>query len=319
MRVLVAGGTGFLGRRVVHRLVARGDEVTVLSRQPSARGGFTPEVKVALWDPTRADLGGDAPRLVDEQDAVVNLAGEGVADERWTAARKAVLRSSRIDTTAALARAVAARPAGPPVLITASAVGIYGTHADTSPEVARREGAEIAPGGGGNVGGDFLADLCVDWERAADPARERGGRVVHLRFGVVFGPEGGALAKMVPPFRLFVGGPLGGGRQIMSWVHQDDGAEAVLHALDESSMAGPCNVTSPNPATMDDVAAALGKVLHRPSAARVPAAALRLALGERADVVLGGQRAFPERLLATGFEFHFPELLGALQDLLAPA
>ncbi|HEX3343706.1 MAG TPA: TIGR01777 family oxidoreductase [Polyangiaceae bacterium] len=291
MRILLTGGTGFIGARVTAALEARGDVVVVVSRRPSSAG--------------RASVGWDAiAGEVERADAVVHLAGEPVADERWTPARLERIRSSRVDTTERIARAIVEAPPRPRVFVSASAVGFYGM---------RRDDAvcdEDTP-----PGDDVLARICVEWERAAEPARSAGARVVHPRIGVVLG-HGGALAKMSKAFRWFVGGPVGDGKQWVSWIHVDDAVRALLLLLDTASLAGPVNLVGPAPVTMNDLARALGKALGRPSALRVPAAALRLALGEGlAELLLTGKRVTPRRLEAAGFVFAFARLEEALAGL----
>jgi uncharacterized protein (TIGR01777 family) len=287
VRVVLTGGTGFIGRALAAALEARGDRVTIISR------GRAPG-----WDAVGAEVA--------QADAVVHLAGEPVADRRWTHEHLARVRASRVDTTDRLARAVAAADRKPRVLVSASAVGYYGMRLDD----ARLD--ETAP-----PGDDVLAELAVAWEAAADPARAAGVRVVHPRIGVVLGRDGGALAKMLPAFRWFVGGPIGSGAQWVSWVHMSDTVRALVFAIDDARLSGPVNVSAPEPATMGDLARGVGRAIGRPSAMRVPAAALRLALGEgRARLLLTGQRAVPRRLLEAGFAFEHPRLGEALRDLL---
>ncbi len=302
MRVVVTGGTGFVGASLSAALAARGDEVTVLTRgAPRALGE---RVTAALWTPTAP---GEWQRVVEEADAVVTLSGAGVMDERWTPSRMEELHTSRITPTRLVAEALArARGAGrAPVLVATSAVGIYGMREDDAPL------AESAP-----HGEDVLARLCEEWEAAAAPARDAGVRVAVARLGVVLGP-GGALARMVPPFRAFVGGPLGKGTQIVSWIHLADAVRALVFAIDTAGFAGPFNVTAPHAASMNELSAAIGAALGRPSRVRAPAFALRAALGARADVLLTGQRVIPSALHAAGFRFSFEHVGDALADILA--
>ena len=294
MRVLVTGGTGFIGSALVAALRRRGDEVTVVSRgAPGAAG----EAAVA-WD----DLGA----AVEQADAVIHLAGEPVADRRWTPERLERIRSSRVDLTDRLARAVAGAAHKPRVLVSASAVGIYGMLLD------ERVLDESSP-----AGDDVLARICVAWEAAADPARAAGVRVVHPRIGIVLGRGGGALAKMAAPYRYWVGGPVGSGKQWVSWIHLRDVVRALLFLVDRESLDGPVNVVGPDPTTMKDLGTAIGRALSRPSAVRVPAFALRALLGhELAQVLLTGQRSVPRKLLDAGFAFDFPRLDQALAEAL---
>jgi uncharacterized protein (TIGR01777 family) len=293
MRVTVTGGSGLIGRRLVALLRARGDEVTVLSR--SGTDG------APAWDP----LAGAAPAAALEgRDAVIHLAGEPIA-QRWTAAVREAIAASRRTGTANLVAGIEALGQRPGVLVSANAVGFYGDR-----------GAELlteasAPGTG------FLAEVCVDWERAALGARELGLRVCVLRTGVVLDRHGGALAKMLPPFRLGVGGPVAGGRQYVSWIAVDDLAALYAAALDDQRYEGAFNATAPAPVTNAELSRALGRALHRPAVAPVPAAALRLLYGAMAEIVTDSQNAIPERALALGHSFRHATLEGALAEALA--
>jgi uncharacterized protein (TIGR01777 family) len=290
MRIVVTGGTGLLGKPLVQRLRDRGDDVRVVSRRRAP--GFV------AWDAVEAEIG--------QADAVVHLAGEPIAAGRWTRERFERIRASRVDSTARIARALATAAGDRRrVLVNASAIGIYGMREDDETV------DEQAP-----PGADALGRLGAAWEEATSPARKTGTRVVCARMGVALGLEGGALASMVPAFRSFVGGPLGHGRQWVSWIHVVDAVRALAFALDTETLSGPFNVVAPEPVTMNDFAHALGKALGRPSAFRVPAVALRLALGEGlAGLLLTGQRAVPRKLQEAGFFFDHPALPGALSDL----
>ncbi len=303
-RVVVTGGTGFVGRALVERLVARGDDVIVLGRRaddPRASGG----ARSLVWTPGADGPWGD---VVDGAAAVVHLAGDPVMGGRWTAEKKRQIMSSRVDSTRALVSAMRRASAGPPVFVCASAVGYYGARAPD--DVVD----ETAP-----PGDDFLATVCRAWEDAAVEAEPLGVRVVRARLGIVLGRGGGPLAEMLPAFRRYVGGPLGSGEQVMPWVHLDDVVGLLLRALDDTSWSGPFNATSPNPSSMRDFAAALGHALRRPSLLRVPAFALKVALGEAAQVVLTGQRAVPRRALDAGYEFRFDGLEAALREAVGRA
>jgi uncharacterized protein (TIGR01777 family) len=288
MRVTVTGGSGLIGTRLAALLRARGDEVTVLSR-----GGAD---GAAGWDP----LAGPAPAAALEgRDAVIHLAGEPIA-QRWTPAAREAIAASRRTGTANLVAAIEALGQRPRVLVSANAVGYYGNR-----------GAELlteasAPGSG------YLAEVCVAWEQAAMSARELGLRVCVLRTGVVLDRHGGALAKMLPPFRLGVGGPVAGGRQYVSWIALDDLAALYVAALDDQRYVGAFNATAPAPVTNAELSRALGRVLHRPALAPVPAVALKLLYGEMAEIVTDSQNAIPERALALGHGFRHPTLEGAL-------
>ncbi len=290
MRTLVTGGTGFIGRALVAALRARGDEVVVISRR--GEGG------AVAWDCIAAPL--------ENADAVFHLAGEPVAAARWTPSRVASIRSSRLETTTTLACAIERSPRKPRVLVSGSAIGIYGMQGGNAPAMSED----------GPLGDDVLARITREWEAAAEPARAAGVRVVHPRTGVVLGRGGGALAKMATPFRLFAGGPIGTGDQWTSWIHLRDEVRALLFLADTEVLSGPVNLTAPEPVTMNVLAQALGHAMHRPALFRVPAVALRLALGEGlARVLLSGQRVLPRKLLAAGFKFDFPTIDDALDEL----
>lgn len=287
MRVVIAGASGFLGGHLRRALTGAGAEVTTLVR----RAPRSPSEQA--WNPATGVLPGAA---FDGADAVVNLCGAGVADRRWTASRKALLRSSRIGPTRLLAAACARH--GVPTLLSASAVGYYGDRGDDT--VAESDG----PGGG------FLAGLCAEWESAADAGT--GVRVVALRTGLVLGPDGGMLPKLRLLTRAMLGGRLGTGRQWWPWISVADHAAAVLFLL-RGDVSGPVNMTAPNPVTNAEFTATLGRVLHRPTPWVIPSFALRAVLGGFAGEVLGGQRALPEALLGAGYRFLHPDLATALR------
>jgi uncharacterized protein (TIGR01777 family) len=282
MRIVIAGGTGFLGEPLVQRLTARGDDVVVLSRNPAkVRSG-----RGVQWD---GKTQGAWTQEVANAEAVINLAGENVGDGRWTDERKKKLIASRLDATNAIVEALRHAPAKPRALINASAVGYYGVRGD-------EELDEKASRGDG-----FLAQLVETWEHAARLA-EPIARVALLRFGVVLAADGGALKKMLLPFKLGAGGPLGNGQQWMSWIDRDDAVRFVEWALDHDSARGVYNVTAPNPVRNRDFTRALGRAVNRPAFLPAPAFALRMAFGEMADeMLLGGQRVVPRRALQEGF------------------
>ena len=299
LRVAVTGSTGLIGSALVPFLTAGGHEVHRLVRP--GRGEHRPgdpASGVIPWEPERGLLDRAA---LDGFDAVIHLAGETVA-ERWTREHKRAIRESRVRGTGLIARTLADLPNPPRVLVAASAVGFYGDGGD------RVLDEESPPGS------DFLAGVAREWEAATASAADRGVRVVNTRFGVVLSPLGGALARLLPPFKLYGGGKLGSGRQWMSWIALDDVVGAIHHALFAGDLAGPVNVTAPNPVTNEQFGHTLGHVLGRPSAITVPAFAIRAMFGEMAEVMLlRGQRALPRKLLASGFTFRFPELEGALR------
>jgi len=295
-RVLIAGATGFIGGALAARIAREGIEVRRLTRRARAASDVS-------WDPERGTFDG---RALDGVDAVVNLAGEKI-DQRWNADRKRQIRESRIRATALLARAIAERSDRPRVFVSGSAVGIYGDRGD---ETLDERSA---------LGDDFLARVAQEWEDAARPAAVAGVRVVHPRTGIVLGAGGGALARMLTPFRLGAGGPLGGGRQWMSWIALTDMVEALLFALRSEALVGPANFTAPDPARSADFAATLGRVLHRPAVVPTPPFALKLLFGgEMVDAtLLASQRALPKALQDAGFEFRFPRLEEALRHELS--
>jgi uncharacterized protein (TIGR01777 family) len=287
MRVTVTGATGLIGTKVVAALRERGDDVTVLSRRPSDARRLL-GVDAVRWDPEAEQAPAGA---LDGRDGVVHLAGEPIA-QRWTRASRKRIRSSReLGTTNLVAGLEHADPR-PRVLVSASAVGYYGPRGDERLD-------EHAPAGEG-----FLAEVCDAWERAAGAAAALGLRVVRVRTGVLLDRADGALARMLPPFRLGVGGPVAGGDQYISWIAPDDLVRLYLAALDDASWSGPVNATAPEPVRNRDFARALGRVLHRPALLPVPAFALRALYGEMASVVTTGQRALPARALEHGFEFR---------------
>ncbi len=311
-RIVIAGGTGLLGRALSDQLAAGGHDVIVLTRQPSSVT-VDPEhaatthagVRLAHWTPDGAS--GSWAVFLDGATAVVNLAGESIGAGRWSEAQKSRLRNSRLDATQSLVAALAGCSAPPGVFLSGSAVGYYGLRAGESL-------AEDSP-----PGTDFLAQLCVDWEAAARRAAMYSPRVVLVRSGLVLDREGGALPRMIAPFRLFAGGPLGSGAQYLSWIHIDDWVALVTWAIADAPVNGPLNATSPNPVTNREFAQTVGKVLGRPAWLPAPAFALRALLGEMADVLLvGGQRVMPARALELGFRFRFPEIRAALESVLRP-
>jgi len=300
MKIVVTGGTGFIGRGLCETLAARGNSLVALLRQPGSAGTLPPGTERVEW---RSGAGPPPPQVFAGVDAIVHLAGEGVA-RRWTPERKRRIRQSRVTGTRHLVEALAAIEERPRVLVSASAIGIYG---DCGDETLTEE----SPPGGG-----FLAEVCVEWEAAAERAAALGVRVVRLRIGVVLDDGGGALAQLLTPFKLGLGGPINGGRQWISWVHRADVVGLILHALDQSAVAGTLNATAPGPVRNRDFARTLATVLRRPAFVPLPAFMLRLVLGEMASVLLGSQRVLPVRTEASGYRFRFPALESALRHII---
>ena len=301
MRVTVTGATGLIGRRLVAELRSRGDEVTVLSRSPErAREAFGGDVEAHAWDP----VAGPAPTAALEgRDAVVHLAGENVA-QRWSDAAKRRIHESREQGTRNLVAGIAASERRPGVLASSSAVGYYGPHgAEPLPE-------DTPPGD------DFLARVCVAWEREAQHAAGHGVRVVRVRTGVVLDKDGGALGKMLPFFKAGIGGPVAGGAQLMPWVHADDVVGVFLRAIDDPSWTGAVNATAPGPVTNKAFSKALGRALGRPAVAPVPALAIRTLYGEMAEIVTKGQNAVPRRTTELGYRHRHDDLDAALRSAL---
>ena len=295
MRITITGATGTIGAGLVAELTDRGDEVTVLSRQPE-RAGAALGVEAARWDP----LTEAAPAAaLSGRDAVVHLAGESVA-QRWTDARKRAIRDSRVLGTRHLLEGLRTAEPRPSVLVSGSAVGYYGARGDEPID-------EEAP-----PGHDFLAQVCVEWEREAQAATELGMRVTQMRTGVVLDAHGGALARMLPPFRFGLGGPVAGGRQYMAWIHRDDLVGLAITALSDERWSGPFNATAPEPVTNAEFSRALGHALHRPAFAPVPGFAIKLLYGEMSEIVTTGARAVPAKPLVLGYEFRHPLLPEAL-------
>lgn len=306
MHIFVMGGTGLVGSRLIGRLRERQEQITVLTRRPEvAREKWGDACRLVTGDPMQA---GDWMNAAAECDAVVNLVGEGIFNRRWREGFKQLLRDSRVKSTAhavqALSKSLRTSAAQPRTLVNASAIGIYGPHGDEELE-------EDSP-----PGDDFLAQACIDWERAARGAESAGVRVVILRVGVVLDKEGGALKQMLRPFKMFVGGKVGSGQQWISWIHHEDLVGLILLALDQSQAQGPMNGTAPNPATNKQFSKALGRALHRPSFFPTPGFMLRLMLGQVAGVVTTGQRVLPRKALEWGYQFKFPELDAALRDVI---
>lgn len=298
MKLIISGATGFIGSVLVERL-RKSHSLVLLSRRPR-RQHSTANQQWLTWEP---GLRGEWEQAIDGADGIINLAGEPIAAKRWTKVQKERLRSSRIDTTRALVNSIARAQVKPKFLINASAVGYYGPRGD---EVVNEDSTP---------GNDFLSRLCVEWENEARNAEGHGVRLALLRTGIVLGKGKGALAKMVPPFKMFFGGRLGSGKQWMPWIHIDDEVGLIQFLIDNANARGAFNATAPNPVTMSEFSSALGRVLNRPAWAPVPAAVLTLLLGEMAEMLLGGQRALPAAAEQLGFRFKYKDVANALASL----
>lgn len=300
MRIVIAGGTGFLGSPLGEVYAEEGHDVRVLTRSLGPgesrheSGTGVPGITRVGWQPD--GRGGPWATVVDGAQAVINLAGESIGGRRWTPQHKARLRDSRILPTRSLAAAIAAVATPPPVFVSSSAVGYYGMDGDAAK-------TETAP-----AGEDFLAQLCEEWELEARKAARPGVRLAIIRTGMVLERSGGALAQMLTPFRLGAGGRLGSGRQYMSWIHRLDWVEMVRWIVQTREASGPINVTAPHPVTNREFTRALGRALHRPALMPAPAFALKLMLGEFARYVVTGQRVIPARAQALGYHFRYPEV-----------
>ncbi|MBE9053094.1 TIGR01777 family protein [Nostocales cyanobacterium LEGE 11386] len=305
MKVAITGATGFVGSRLVERLHKDGNRVLVLTRnttfaQKVFPPGAFPHVEIVAYTPT---VSGSWQEAIAGCDGVVNLAGEPIAEERWTPEQKQKILNSRQLGTQKIVEAITKANPRPSVLVNASAIGYYGTS-----ETATFDETSSS-------GNDFLAQVCQAWEAEAQKVKDAGVRLVILRFGIVLG-NGGALGKMITPFKLFAGGPIGSGRQWFSWIHLDDLVSLILQALTKPEMEGVYNATAPNPVRMVDLSQTLGEVMHRPSWLPVPAFALEALLGDGAMVVLEGQQVLPQRTLEAGFEYQYPHLPSALRQIL---
>ncbi len=298
MRILITGGTGLIGRHLCQALLARGHLLTVMSRRPE-----TVAVKCGAAVQAMASL--EEWRTDRTFDAVINLAGEPIVDAWWSQKRKQQLRESRVGLTERLVQCIAAAKQKPTVLLSGSAVGYYG------------DGGDLELDESFNAGTDFAADVCRDWELAACAAEELGLRVCLLRTGLVLSEDGGLLGRMRLPFKLGMGARLGDGKQWMSWVHIDDYVQMVLSLLEDEQMRGPFNMTAPQPVTNAEFTRTLAHALHRPAIFVAPGLVLRLAMGERAALLLEGQRVLPVKLAASGYQFKFPVLVSALKDVLS--
>lgn len=293
MHVLITGGSGFIGRALCHRLLQVGHTLSVVTRHPERTAKLLPAVRVL------SDIG-----EAFDVEAVVNLAGEPLMEGRWNARRKQLIRESRLETTRRLVTWMATQVVRPRVLVSGSAVGYYGPRDNTPLDESA------------TAGDDFASQLCRDWETAALEAEVLGVRVCRLRTGIVLGADGGALAKLLPPFKLGLGGPIGDGRQWLSWIHRADLVCLIEWLLGNDAAGGAYNGTAPEPVIQREFAQTLGRVLHRPARLFTPAFAMKLIFGEMSDLLLTGQRVLPTHATTEGFTFQYPELEGALENLL---
>ena len=301
MRIVITGGTGLIGRSLAASLVADQHEVVILSRNPGQAKGLPGGVRVEHWDGRSAAGWG---QWADGAGAIVNLAGAGIADSRWSEARKQEIIASRVDAGKAVVEAVQAAAVKPAVVIQSSAVGYYGSRGDeTLTEQSQ-------------PGNDFLADVCVDWEKSTEAVEALGVRRAVIRTGIVLSTEGGALPKMLLPFKFFAGGKLGSGQQYFPWIHMADQVGAIRFLIDNAHASGLFNLAAPNPPTNAGFVKAVGQAMGRPSAIPAPAFALKAAFGEMSTVLLDGQRAEPQHLLALGYRFRFTDPVAALKDIL---
>ncbi len=302
MKIALTGATGLIGTALCENLLRDGHQVVALGRDPEKIRARLSGVEAVQWETTAGPPPAEALETVD---AVVNLAGESIASSRWTTSRKQAIRDSRVQGTRHLRKALAASDAKPAVLVNGSAIGFYGDRGEQQLD------ERSDPGSG------FLSDVCRQWEAEALEAESEGIRVVLLRTGIVLSAEGGALQKMLPPFKMFAGGPLGSGKQWMSWIHLADEVGLIREAISNPELSGSLNATSPDPRTNAEFSRALGKALGRPAVLPAPGFALKLLLGEMAQaLLLEGQRVYPQKALDAGFRFQFPKLEEALADLL---
>jgi hypothetical protein len=300
MKVAITGATGFVGSRLVEKLQKQGHQPLILTRNREAALKAFPTMEVVTYTPTES---GSWQEAIAGCDAVVHLAGEPIAQNRWTPKQKEEILNSRKLSTQKIVEAISKANPKPTVLVNASAIGYYGTSETASFE-------ETSPSGK-----DFLAEVCQAWEAEAQKVKEVGVRLVILRLGIVLG-DGGALAKMIPPFQLFAGGPIGTGRQWFSWIHRDDLVNLILEALTRSDFEGVLNATAPNPVRMSELCQALGETLNRPSWLPVPGFALEALLGEGSKLVLEGQQVLPKRTTSYGFKYQYLTVKEALAEIL---
>ena len=301
MHVFITGGTGFLGRALTNKLLAEGHSVTILTRSRDVRRDYSPALSYVVGNPVQP---GEWQKEIAKHEVVINLAGASIF-RRWSKESKKILRSSRIKTTRNIVAGLAARKGQPTTLLNGSAVGYYGFKDDDQ---------EINEAGGN--GNDFLAELTRDWEAAAHEAEQYDVRVIPCRIGVIIGPDGGALQKMLTAFRFGIGGPLGNGKQWFSWIQLHDLVRAFLFLIQHEEITGPVNLTAPNPVTNQEMSKTLAHILHRLMFPAAPAILVKLALGEFGSILLKGQRVVPEKLAANGFTFEYPNIEAAFRKVI---
>jgi len=299
MKILITGGTGFVGTQLTSRFIEDRHEVTILTRSLKGAKGSSPGISYLEGDPTKKGAWQEA---IKNHDAVINLAGASIFS-KWTEEHKKAIRESRVNTTRNIVEGIPSRSERPFTLFSTSAVGYYGFCGDEELTEESR------------YGDDFLARISVEWEGEALRARDKGARVVITRFGIVMGEKGGALSQMIPLFKKYIGGPIGSGKQWFSWIHMKDLAEAFAFLLKHPEISGPVNVCSPNPVRNKDLAKALGRALHRPSFIPAPGFMVKLVLGEFGSVILEGQKVIPKKLLENGFVFQYADIHQALQNI----
>ena len=307
MKILIAGGSGLIGRALTRELLRDNHKVVILSRNPAQTPAISEDVQIAGWDGKTAR---GWSQLLEGTDAIVNLAGANIAGDgffptRWTNSRKQIIRQSRLDAGKAIVEAITIAKHKPGVLVQSSAIGFYGPLTDHTVD-------ETGP-----AGDDFMARLCQEWEQSTEAVEMSGVRRVLARTGIVLSYHGGALGRMILPYKLYAGGPFGDGKQVMSWIHIADEVAAIKFLIESPEATGIYNLTAPNPVTNAEFGKTLSKVMHRPYYLPVPGFAMRMLFGEVATVVLDGQRVLPARLLRSGYEFKFPNIELALQQILA--
>ncbi len=296
MNVVLAGGTGFIGKALVEELARQNHRIILLTRRPGKTKN--PSVTEVEWD---GKTPGPWTAFVDGADAIINLCGESIAAKPWTAAQKQKILSSRIEPIRALSQAISSAQKKPPVLVQASGAGFYGDRGDE----LITETAEHGKG--------FLADTCVRWEGSAKSIELAGVRVVYIRLGVVLAPNASILSKMRLPFQMFMGGPLGSGKQWLPWIHLDDAARLLIHAMNTTELQGPVNAAAPETTTMETFCKTFGDLIARPSWLKVPAPLLKIALGQMSELMLNSERVVPAKLMRSGFQFKYPHLRAALE------